>query len=93
MRNFGDFGLDLYIKGERDSFIVLPKYSLTVYSSVGTYVNMENMSNSIEYFNINNSTFRANRCVLYYYNESQQKFIEVSTVNHTNTVIPQIPPR
>jgi hypothetical protein len=67
MDDFSSFGLNLSIKGDRDSFVIMPYYSLFVFSEInqgGKHLSMENLSNDIEYFNIS-SSYRVKSCTLY----------------------------
>jgi hypothetical protein len=55
MSDFSSFGLSLYIKGEKDSFIIMPYYALFIFSEIdqgSKYLSMGNLSNNIEYYNI-----------------------------------------
>jgi hypothetical protein len=84
MGDFSSFGLDLYIKGDRDSFIIMPNYLLYIFSEInegGRYLAMGNRSNDIKYFNIS-SQFRVKSCTLYQWNGTE--YVLVNTVNSTN---------
>jgi hypothetical protein len=86
MRDFSLFGLDLYIKGDRDSFIIMPYYALFIFSEInqgGRFLSMGNLSNNIEYFNIS-PLFRVKSCTLYKWNQDTQAYELVNTVNNTN---------
>jgi hypothetical protein len=86
MGDFFSFGLDLYIKGEKDSFIIMPYYALFVFSEInegGKFLSMGNLSNDIEYYNIS-PLFRVKSCTLYKYNQTTQAYERVNTVNNTN---------
>jgi hypothetical protein len=84
MGDFSSFGLDLHIKGDRDSFIIMPNYLLFIFSEInegGRYLAMGNRSNDIKYFNIS-SQFRVKSCTLYQWNGTE--YVLVNTVNSTN---------
>jgi hypothetical protein len=86
MGDFSSFGLDLYIKGEKDSFIIMPYYALFVFSEInegGKFLSMGNLSNDIEYYNIS-PLFRVKSCTLYKYNQDTQAYELVNTVSNTN---------
>jgi hypothetical protein len=86
MSDFSSFGLNLYIKGEKDSFIIMPYYALFIFSEInqgGKYSSMGNLSNNIEYYNIS-PLFRVKSCTLYKYNQDLQQYELVNTVNNTN---------
>jgi hypothetical protein len=71
MTDFSSFGLSLYTKGDRDSFIIMPYYALFLFSEIyrgGKYTSMGNLSNNIEYYNIS-PLFRVKSCTLYKYNK------------------------
>jgi hypothetical protein len=89
MNDFSLFGLNLYIKGEKDSFIIMPYYSLFIFSEInqgGKYSSMVNLSNNIEYYNIS-PLFRVKSCTLYKYNQDTQAYELVNTVNNINPEI------
>jgi hypothetical protein len=86
MSDFSSFGLSLYIKGDRDSFIIMPFFALFVFSEInqgGKFLSMGNLSNDIEYYNIS-SLFRVKSCTLYKWNKEDQAYQLVNTVNNTN---------
>jgi hypothetical protein len=86
MSDFSSFGLNLYIKGEKDSFIIMPYYALFIFSEInqgGKSLSMGNLSNNIEYFNIS-SLFRVKSCTLYKWNQGTGSYDIVNTVNNTN---------
>ncbi len=86
MNDFSSFGLSLYIKGEKDSFIIMPFFALFVFSEInqgGKFLSMGNLSNNIEYYNIS-PLFRVKSCTLYKYNHDTQAYEVVNTVNNTN---------
>jgi len=86
INDFSSFGLNLYIKGDKDSFIIMPYYALFIFSEInqgGKYSSMGNLSNDIEYYNIS-PLFRVKSCTLYKYNQDLQQYELVNTVNNTN---------
>jgi hypothetical protein len=86
MSDFSSFGMNLYIKGEKDSFIIMPYYALFIFSEInqgGKSLSMGNLSNDIEYFNIS-SLFRVKSCTLYKWNQGTGSYDMVNTVNNTN---------
>jgi hypothetical protein len=86
MSDFSSFGMNLFIKGERDSFIIMPYYAVFIFSEInqgGRSLSMGNLSDNIEYYNINGS-FRVKSCTLYKWNLGTGSYDIVSTVNNTN---------
>jgi hypothetical protein len=84
--DFSLLGLSSTIRGDRDSFIIMPYYALFVFSEInqsGKYLSMGNLSNNIEYFNIS-PLFRVKSCTLYKWNFNIRIYEGVSTVNNIN---------
>jgi hypothetical protein len=76
--------MDRYIKGEKESFLVLPRYQLILYSTNNKFIKLTNSSFvNMEYFNLDVSTQTAS-CRLFKQDEINS-FIAVDTTNNTNT--------
>jgi hypothetical protein len=87
MKRFSDYGLELFIKSENDSFMIMPFFSLIIYSEInnsGRNLTMTNSNiNGIEFFKIN-SSFRTKSCSLFKYNFNTQQYETVNTINYLN---------
>jgi hypothetical protein len=76
--------MDRYIKGEKESFLVLPRYQLILYSSNNKFIKLTNSSFvNMEYFNLDVSTQTAS-CRLFKQDENNS-FIPIDATNNTNT--------
>jgi hypothetical protein len=81
--NFEALGMDRYIKGEKESFLVLPRYQLIIYSTNNKFIKLTNSSFvNMEYLNIDVSTQTAS-CRLFKQDENNN-FIAINTTNNTN---------
>jgi hypothetical protein len=81
--NFENLGMNRYIKGEKESFLILPRYQLILYSTNNKFIKLTNSSFvNMEYFNIDVSA-RTASCRLFKQDENNN-FIAIDTMNHTN---------
>jgi hypothetical protein len=81
--NFEALGINRYIKGEKESFLILPKYQIILYSANKKFIKLKNSSFvNMEYFNLDVSTKTAS-CRLFKQDENSNLII-IDTINHTN---------
>jgi hypothetical protein len=81
--NFEALGMERYVKGEKESFLVLPRYRLILYSADNKFIQLTNSSFvNMEYFNLDVSTQTAS-CRLFRQDENNN-FIVINTTNNTN---------
>ena len=76
--------MELFIKTDRDSFMILPNYALRLFSEInenGSYLQIGNRTTNIQYYNIS-KTARVKSCVLYKWDGAV--YVRVNTVNNTN---------
>jgi hypothetical protein len=81
--NFESLGMNRYIKGEKESFVVLPRYRLILYSADNKFIQLTNSSFvDIQYFNIDTIT-QTTSCKLLKQDENNN-FIPVTTTSNIN---------
>jgi hypothetical protein len=73
-----------YIQSDHDSIILLPSYSLFIFSEInqtGKYLSMGNLTANVEYYPISNA-YRIKSCILYRYDSVNQTYSEILTVSN-----------
>jgi hypothetical protein len=73
-----------YIQSDHDSIILLPSYSLFIFSEInqtGKYLSMGNLTTNVEYYPISNA-YRIKSCVLYRYDSVNSAYAEVLSVSN-----------
>jgi hypothetical protein len=76
--NFEDLGMNRYIKSEKESFLILPRYQLILYSTNNKFIKLTNSSFvNMEYFDLDVSTQTAS-CRLFKQDENNNFIVDIS---------------
>jgi hypothetical protein len=84
INDFSALEMDLFIKGDHDSIILLPTYALFIFSEInqgGKSLSMGNRTDNIEYYPISNA-YRVKSCVLYKYDLELDGYAEVVSISN-----------
>jgi hypothetical protein len=79
INDFSAFEMDLFIKGDHDSIILLPSYAIFLFSEKnqgGKFLSIGNRTINVEYYPIS-SAYRVKSCVLYKYDLVLEAYAEM----------------